>query len=168
MDFEREVKKHKDAVYRQMLRACGNAEDAEDALATATIKAYKAADTLDDPSAFRAWLTTIGRRVCIRIKQRSGTALSLEALEQAGAPALIDESPTADDILELERTHACVLRAFEALPDQYKDVYRLREIEGLSAEETSKKLGLTVANVKSRLHRARHQVRALLDEALLE
>lgn len=149
-----------------MLRACGNVEDAEDALATATIKAYKAADSLDDPSAFRAWLTTIGKRVCLRIKQKSGKTVSLEALEEAGAPVPVSDEISAADLLDIEQTHACVMRAFEALPEQYKEVYRMREIEGISAEETAKSLGLTVPNVKSRLHRARIKVREALDCAL--
>jgi RNA polymerase sigma-70 factor (ECF subfamily) len=54
MDYEREVARHKDAVYRQMLRLCGNAEDAEDVLVEAIVKGFQKAETLDDPSAFRA------------------------------------------------------------------------------------------------------------------
>ncbi len=168
MDFEREVARHKDAVYRQMLRVCGNVEDAEDVLVEATIKAFRAADTLDDPSAFRAWLTTIGKRVCFRLKQKNRTtsALSLEELQAAGVPMPPDESMTVDERLEMEQTHECVMRAFESLPASYRDVYRMREIEGRSAEETAKALKLSVANVKSRLHRARTRVREALDSAL--
>jgi RNA polymerase sigma-70 factor (ECF subfamily) len=77
-----------------------------------------------------------------------------------------DESLTADQVLDLEQTHECVMRAFESLPDNYRDVYRLREIEGRSAEETARLLKLSVANVKARLHRARVRVREALDRAL--
>lgn len=168
MDFEREVARHKDAVYRQMLRVCGNVEDAEDVLVEATIKAFRAADTLDDPSAFRAWLTTIGKRVCFRLKEkkRAEGALSLEALQAAGMPMPPDEGVSVGERLEMEQTHECVMRAFKSLPASYRDVYRMREIEGRSAQETAKALKLSVANVKSRLHRARTKVRQALDSAL--
>ena len=168
MDFERQVARHKDAVYRQMLRVCGNVEDAEDVLAEATVKAFKAADKLEDPAAFRTWLTMIGKRVCFRLKQknRSSSALSLEALQAAGVPMPADESLSADEVLVLEQTHQCVLQAFESLPSNYRDVYRMREIESHSAEETARALKLSVANVKARLHRARTKVREALDQAL--
>ena len=166
MDFERLVARHKDAVYRQMLRVCGNVEDAEDVLLEALAKAFRASGTLDDPQAFRAWLTQIGKRVCYRLKQRKRPSVSLDALEEAGLAVPQDEAMTAEERLEIEHTHECLLRAFEALPEHYRDVYRLREIEGRTAEETAKILGLTVPNVKTRLHRARAQVRKALDRAL--
>jgi RNA polymerase sigma-70 factor (ECF subfamily) len=168
MDFEREVERHKDAVYRQMLRACGNAEDAEDVLVEAMVKAFKAADSLEDPAAFRAWLTTIGKRVCIRLKQRkrADQALSLEGMMEAGAQFPTSHDVTAEDELELEQTQECVKRAFDTLPEHYREVYRMREIEGRSADETSRTLGISVANVKARLHRARLKVRESIDAAL--
>lgn len=165
MDFERELAKHKDDVYRQMLRVCGNADDAEDALATAIIKAYRASGQLEDPGSFRPWLTTIGRRACIRLRQKSGKNVSLEALQEAGVPIPDLSAPTAEENLELERTKQCALQAFEGLPEQFKELYRLREIDGLTNEQTAHKLGLTIANVKTRLHRARVLVREALDTA---
>lgn len=170
MDFEKEVERHKDAVYKQMLRVCGNAEDAEDVLVEAMVKAYKASDTLGEPAAFRAWLTTIGKRVCIRLKQRkrAAQALSLDALIESGVQFPSSGELTAEDELNLEETQHCLQHAFEALPDHYRKVYKLREIEGRSAEEVAKQLGISVSNVKARLHRARLKVRKELDASLCE
>src|SRR5215467_13814564 len=70
MDFEALANKHKDAVYRQMLRVCSNREDAEDVLIEALFRAYRYLDKLERPEAFRAWLASIGRRVCWRLKRR--------------------------------------------------------------------------------------------------
>lgn len=168
MDFEREVARHKDEVYRQMLRVCGNAEDAEDALAVAIIKAYRAADGLKDPGAFRPWLTTIGRRACIRLRQDASNTVSLDALEAAGVAIPDKGQVSPEEALELDRTRACALQAFEALPDQYRQVYQTCEIEGLTTGQAAKKLGLTEAATKSRLHRARQKVREALDSAFRE
>lgn len=165
MDFDREVARHKDAVYRQMVRVCGNVEDAEDALAVALVKAFRASGQLSDPASFRAWLTMIGKRVCIRMKSSKGIKPeSLHAMEEIGLDVPSGE-PTQQERMEIKETHECVIGAFETLPEIYKDVYRLREIEGHSAEEVAKRLRITVAAVKSRLHRAREHVRQRLDSA---
>ncbi|MCH8979096.1 MAG: RNA polymerase sigma factor [Armatimonadetes bacterium] len=165
MDFEREVARHKDSVYRQMVRVCGDMDDAEDALAEALISAYKASDRLRDSGSFRAWLTTIGSRACIRIKMKGG-AVSLEALQEAGLPTPVAPEPSADEQAEMQQMHGCITTAIDALPQDYRDVYSMREIEGNSAAETARALQLTVSAVKSRLHRARGMVREALDKSL--
>jgi DNA-directed RNA polymerase specialized sigma24 family protein len=63
-DFDALTRQHKDSVYRQLLRVCGNHEDAEDVLVEALLKAYRHLNQLRDSEAFRAWLAQIGRRVC--------------------------------------------------------------------------------------------------------
>jgi len=168
MDFEREVAKHKDAVYRQMVRVCGNADDAEDALVEAMVSAFRYSDQLKDSSSFRAWLASIGRRACYKMRQKGQEEMfaSLEALQEAGMPMPTSGDLTADEEAEMQETHQCVLAAISTLPDTYKEVYVMREIDGTSANDTAKKLGLSVPAVKSRLHRARTLVREALDNAL--
>ena len=68
MDFERLSHQHKDAVYRQMVRVCGNREDAEDVLIEALLKAYRSLGDLAAPEAFRAWLARIANRVCWQLR----------------------------------------------------------------------------------------------------
>jgi RNA polymerase sigma-70 factor (ECF subfamily) len=63
-DFETLANQHKDAVYRQMVRVCGNREDAEDVLIEALLKAYRNLDRLRDAVAFRSWLGRIASRCC--------------------------------------------------------------------------------------------------------
>lgn len=168
MDFEKEVATHKDAVYRQMVRVCGNAEDAEDALAEALLSGFKAAHQLRDPSAFRSWLVMIGKRACVKIRMKPGlsTETSLEALEEAGVPMPSSADPNANFEIETTEMHECVIGVIEKLPEIYQVVYMMREIEGQSAEETANSLKISVSAVKSRLHRARVLVREALDKSL--
>jgi RNA polymerase sigma-70 factor (ECF subfamily) len=70
MNFEALANENRDAVYRQLIRACGNREDAEDVLVEALLKAYRNLGQLRDSDAFRSWLAQIGRRVCWQLKQR--------------------------------------------------------------------------------------------------
>ena len=85
-DFDALTREHKDSVYRQMLRVCGNREDAEDVLVEALLKAYRHLSQLRDPAAFRAWLAQIARRVCWQLKEREALLplLQLSTLEQEG------------------------------------------------------------------------------------
>src|ERR1700687_1596408 len=70
VDFDALARQHKDSVYRQMIRVCGNREDAEDVLAEALLKAYRHLDQLRESAAFRAWLVQIAKRGCLQLKER--------------------------------------------------------------------------------------------------
>lgn len=167
MDFERLLRQHQDAVYRQMIRVCGNHEDAEDALVEAILSAYRASDRLREESAFRGWLATIGRRVCVKLRQRDALlpVLSLSGLVEEGREPT---SPSGNPFDAFDRAELkdCVSHALDALPDLYREAYVLREIEGRSAEESSALLGISVPALKSRLHRARALVREALNDGL--
>lgn len=158
--FEALVNEHKDAVYRQMARVCGNREDAEDALATAIMNAFQAYDRLGSDEAFRAWLGTIGKRVCYRMRSHSGITRALEFAEEHDLV-----TPNLDE-MELTLLKGCVKDAVDALEEGYRDVYLMCEIEERTLEEAADTLGLTIAAAKSRLFRARQRVRETLDHSI--
>ncbi|MHB8637761.1 MAG: RNA polymerase sigma factor [Fimbriimonadaceae bacterium] len=164
MDIERQINHHKDAVYRQMVRTCGNHADAEDALADALLGAIKAADQLRDPQNFQAWLAKIGTRSCARMRIRERllkqTSLS-ELLDHGIELPESDADPAAQAVAGLIKE--CVSSAVAQLPPHYRDVYVQREILGEGAGTVAKRLALTVPALKSRLHRARQLVRDSLD-----
>jgi RNA polymerase sigma-70 factor, ECF subfamily len=162
--FERLAAAHKDAVYRQMIRACGNREDAEDVLIEALLKAYRHLDQLRAPGAFQAWLTQIARRVCWQLKEKAAFAplLQLSELEQEGRElAAVDPSPEAQFLTG--RMKELLWEAIGALPPDYREVYELRDLEEVPGEEVAARLGISLAAMKSRLHRARALVRERLD-----
>lgn len=166
MDYDRLAKQHKDAVYRQMVRACGNHDDAEDVLVEALLAAYRALPNIRDENAFQGWLAVVGRRVCSRIQKHEALrpVLSLSGLGDEIEVAGSRQDPVAES--EQEELATCVKKAVANLPETLRDVYLRREIEGKSAEETADGLGITVAAVKSRLHRARQSVRESLDQSV--
>lgn len=167
MDFDTLAIEHKDAVYRQLIRVCGNREDAEDVLVEALLKAYRNLGQLRDSAAFQSWLAQIGRRVCWQLKQREALLpiMQLSALEAAGT-----ELPSRDEPPDLQtarRQMKQLLRdAIVSLPHAERTVYELRDLEEVSGEETAIRLGITLAAMKSRLHRAREGVRKYMDAAL--
>lgn len=166
MDYERLVNQHKDAVYRQMVRYCGgDRDDAEDVLAEALMRAYRSSESLQEENAFRSWLSTIGRRICIRMRHRD----DLRPLVKLGAPELAElpsSAPLPDVQMEKGQTKAIVARGLDKLPPEFREVLELRDLRELSGEETAERLGITLAAQKSRLHRARKALREALDAEL--
>jgi RNA polymerase sigma-70 factor (ECF subfamily) len=166
-DFEGLTRQHKDSVYRQMLRVCGNREDAEDVLVEALLKAYRHLNQLRDSEAFRAWLAQIARRVCWQLKEREALLplLQLSTLEEEGRE-IPGAELTPEGQLAQRQMKQLLDDAIEALPALYRPVYQLRDIEDRPGDEVAERLGLSRAAMKSRLHRARDLVRAHLDAAL--
>ncbi len=164
MDFDALATAHKDAVYRQLIKACGNREDAEDVLVEALLKAYRSLGQLREQTAFRAWLAQIGRRVCWQLKGRQALepVLQLSALEDRGWLA-VDPAPSPEAMLARGQLHELLQGAINALAPAFREVYVLRDLEGHSGEDAARRLGISLAAQKSRLHRARALVRARLD-----
>jgi RNA polymerase sigma-70 factor (ECF subfamily) len=167
VDFEKLANEHKDAVYRQMLRVCGNREDAEDVLIEALLKAYQHLHQLNDAVAFRAWLAQIARRVCWQLKEREALSplLQLSMLEEEGA-AIKDPKPPVDSELALRRMKDLLESAVNQLPPSAREVFVLRDIEEVPGEEVAQRLGISLASMKSRLHRARKLLRERVDAVL--
>jgi len=168
VNFENLVNQHKDAVYRQMLRVCGNHADAEDVLIEALLKAYRHLHQLQDVVAFRAWLAKIASRVCWQLRRREALMplLQLSELEEEGREIRASE-PSAEAKVELAQMKELLFKAIADLPAPYRAVYQMRDLQNVSGEEVAKKLGISTAAMKSRLHRARALIRQQLDTALL-
>jgi RNA polymerase sigma-70 factor (ECF subfamily) len=167
MNFEALANEHKDAVYRQMIRACGNREDAEDVLVEALLKAYRNLGQLRESSAFRAWLAQIGRRICWQLKEREALLpiIQLSAMEAEGAE--LESSHETPDLLAARREmKQILLAAIASLPMPERAVYELRDLEEVSGQKVAARLGISLTAMKSRLHRAREKVRQSMDAAL--
>jgi RNA polymerase sigma-70 factor (ECF subfamily) len=167
VDFDALARQHKDSVYRQMIRVCGNREDAEDVLIEALLKAYRHLDQLRESAAFRAWLAQIAKRVCWQLKERESLLplLQLSTLEDEGREVPGAELPP-DAQLARQEMKRLLSAAIEALPALYRPVYELCDVEDLRGDEVARRLGISRAAMKSRLHRARDLVRNHLDAAL--
>lgn len=171
--FDRLWARYRDKVYRSLLRACGgNPETAQDVLQDALLSAFKALHQFRGDANFATWLYTIARRLCIRARRELDRFYSLDdPLNSEEGKAilrqLIDEySKDPEGVVIENDLRERVRQAVAELPDSLRPVLELRDIEGLSTEETAKRLGLTEAAVKARLHRARELLRHKLEEYL--
>ena len=167
LDFEALANEHKDAIYRQMLRVCGNREDAEDVLIEALLKAYCSMDQLRDSASFRAWLAQIARRVCWQLKEHEALLplLQLSELEEVGLDPR-DLTPAPEEIAAAAQMRQFLRDAVAHLTPEFREVYELRDIEELPGDEVAARLGISLRAMKSRLHRARSLLRERMEVAL--
>lgn len=156
------LQRHESRLYRFARRLCRNPADAEDVLQESLLAAAQGIGKFRGASSLSTWLYTIARSHCIkkhRRRQRRPSEVSLEAEEAQGARNRPDAAPDPEATLEARRLQHALERAIARLDRPYREVLILRDVEGLTAPEVATVTGLSVAAVKSRLHRARARVR---------
>jgi RNA polymerase sigma-70 factor, ECF subfamily len=122
---------------------------------------------LRESAAFRAWLAQIAKRVCWQLKERESLLplLQLSTLEDEGREVAGSEPPP-DVQLAQKQMKQLLTEAVKALPELYRPVYQLCDVEDVRGDEAARRLGISRAAMKSRLHRARNLMRTHLDAAL--
>ncbi len=155
--FNRLVERYTGAVYNQAYRMLNNAQEAEDAVQEAFIRAYTRLSSFDPQRRFSAWLLTISSNYCIdRLRRKRYPWLTLDDV----AFWLTSDHPGPErSALDHERQDE-VQQMLNQLPDNYRTVTVLRYWHDMSYQEIANATGLTESAVKTRLHRAR---RMLLD-----
>ena len=158
------VRTYHDRVYRFGLRVCRDGFDADDAVQEAFIKLAKRPEVARDQGVL-FWLLAVVKHACVRMLRPFARAQRTlgERLKEDDA-ALIDELDPQTALERWELVQA-VHAGIAALERPYREVLILRDLEGLSGEETCAALGLELAAMKTRLHRARTQLRAALERS---
>jgi RNA polymerase sigma-70 factor (ECF subfamily) len=160
------------SIARRILR---NEEDAKDAVQNGFISALSSLDRFEGGSQISTWLHRIVVN-CALMKLRSARCRPEESIDDllpgfeedghVSIPAA--EWVPADRLVMRDEVHRLVRASIDRLPESYRTVLLLRDIEELSTEETAQALGITPVAVKFRLHRARQALRTLLDPRLRE
>jgi RNA polymerase sigma-70 factor (ECF subfamily) len=165
--MERLLMRAQEAAYRFSLLVCGHQEDAEDVMQDALIRTYQHVRQLDNPGAFRTWLYTTVRNACLMKRRRRAGEPShfvpLDGETEARNRDVADTAKPADQRLVDAAVDERLRRALGALPGAYRMIVVLREVEGLSTREVATITGISEANVKTRLHRARTLLRRQLE-----
>ena len=171
--MERLLMRAQEVAYRFSLLVCGGADDAEDAMQEALLKTYRYAARIREPEAFRTWLYRTVKNACLigrrkRVDEPAHTislddvVRRLEGHERA--VDAVDPSRGPEEALMNTRLRSRLRRALEALPPPYRLVVFLRDMEGLTTHEVARVVGISEANVKTRLHRARLFLRQALEK----
>ena len=165
-------------VYRLAFGITRNDADAEEIVQDVFLTLFRKIDTFEGRSALGTWIYRVTTNAAL-IKRR-GKRVELEVLLEDYLPRFLEDghregdraflcadwSQGPDEAAQAAETRAILTQALERLPDTYRAVVLLRDLEGLSNEQAAEVLGETVASVKSRLHRARMALREQLTQAL--
>ena len=159
------------AVARRML-SCR--QDAADAVQDAFVSAFKAIGSFEGSSSLGTWLHRVTVNAClmrIRTRSRKGAASIEELLpcfdENGHHAQAVARWGGALERIETEETRARVHACIDRLPDSYRTVLVMRDIEEMDTHATAVALNTTEGNVKTRLHRARQMLRTLLEKELV-
>ena len=166
--YETLVRIHGGRLLSVARRFLPNNEDAQDAVQEAFIKAFRAIGTFEERAQLHTWLHRILVNTAL-MKIRSRKRRPEESIDdllptfQADGHQTTESRDWSDAIFERKETAAIVRQAIAQLPDHYRMVLTLRDIEERDTMETADALGTTTTVVKVRLHRARQALRTLLD-----
>ena len=167
MDSSAVAEKYRASIYRYILRLVGDPARADDLTQETFIRVHRRIGGLRDPAAVEAWLYRIATNLCYdRFRQREHRSppLPLVSLrEQRDEPAE-EEALQPDHLLEQSDMSDCVVRFLSDLPGPMREVLLLHDLQGFTGPEIADRLGLSIHNVKIRLHRARTRLRAALSE----
>lgn len=170
--FEALVTRHERRIYTVGRRITGHDQDAEDVTQQTFLSALEHLEGFREEASFATWLQRIATHAALKIvrKRKGLPTVSLEANtepQEADGPVphpeyIADWRESPQQLVSRQETARLIDEALSALDEKHRLVFLLRDVEGLSVKETADVLGLTEANVKVRLLRARLQLREQL------
>ncbi|GAB3866385.1 RNA polymerase sigma factor [Hymenobacter segetis] len=159
--FELLMRRYNQRLFRTGVAVLGQPAAAEEAMQNAWVKAYMQLGSFAGRASFPTWLTRIMLNECLMDRRHQQRFVDLETASD-DEPEPVADVPTPLQTVLNDELREALEAAVQALPDKYRSVFVLREVEGLSVAATAAALQLSEANVKVRLLRAREQLRAQL------
>jgi RNA polymerase sigma-70 factor, ECF subfamily len=163
--FEAEVLPHLDAMYRTAMRLTRNPSDADDLVQDSVIKAYRFFDSYETGTNVRAWLLKILTNLFFSKHRRTtleGNVAVMGATDPVSdgwmSAASVNPSREPERMVEKPLIEAAVARALEDIPEDFRTVMVLVDVEGMTYREVADAMGCPIGTVMSRLHRARKAV----------
>jgi RNA polymerase sigma-70 factor (ECF subfamily) len=160
--FEILMRRYNQRLYRVARSVLKDDDEAEDVMQDAYFRAYEHLRQFEGRATFSTWLTRIALHEALARKKRRGRYDELDAIEESkGDSNMIFESgkPDPEEDMAQSELRGLLENAIEGLPETFRTVVVLREIEEMSVAETAATLGLSEALVKTRLHRAHAMLR---------
>ena len=155
------VETYETSVYRLALRMCGNAHDAEEVAQEAFVAAWKGLPAFRGESKFSSWLYQLTTNAAIDFLRREKRHRAAVPMEDEPEPATPD---TPQQAMEESEVRQALQQALDTLTPEHREIFLLRQMRQLSYEEIGRLLGLESGTVKSRLSRAKKQLREILTQ----
>ena len=165
--FDKLVQLYSGKVFRIALHIARSREDAEEVVQETFLRAFQHLKGFEERSRFATWLTRITVNVALGRMRGSGRRQMVPISEDASEEDFVSEQitdwrPNPEQLYSRSELRGILMRALQSLPRGHSTVFWLRDVEGLSIAETAEALGLTEPAVKTRLSRARLQLRERL------
>jgi len=163
--FSQLISRYEGKIFQLAMNITQNREDAEDVLQEAFVKAYQHLDQFQGNSRFYTWVVRIAvNQALMKLrKRRNDRSVSLDEQIDTGEDTVAREiaawDPDPEQQYAREELNGILTNAIDDLEPIYRTVFTLRDVDGLSTEETAEALDLSIPAVKSRLLRARLQLR---------
>jgi RNA polymerase sigma-70 factor, ECF subfamily len=167
MVFGKLVEKYQDRLFNSVAYVVGNVEDARDIVQEAMVQAYLNLRSFQGSSAFYTWLYRIAFNVAATQRRRKRPTVSVDRGREAGLEP-IDDHPGPAELVEREERGRQVRHGLAQLSEEHRAVLILREIDGCDYEAMAEILALPIGTVRSRLHRARLELREELKSVLID
>ncbi len=156
------VRRYQDRLYTTITHLVGSPEDARDIVQDAFVQSFVKLDTFRRNAAFYTWLYRIAFNLAIGFRRKKKNNVSMDQMKAVAGSEPEEPTEGPDGQLEADERAAQVRRAINMLSEEHRRVLVLREMEGCCYEEIAEILDLAVGTVRSRLHRARLQLRDFL------
>jgi len=160
------VRRYQDRLYNSVLRLVDNPEDARDVVQEAFLNAYQSLDGFKGDALFFTWLYRIAFNASVSLKRKQRTVLRIEAGRADGGREPLDASETSRPgrALEQAEEERRIQNALNRLSPEHRTVLVLKDIEGQKYEQMAEILQVPLGTIRSRLHRARLELRELLQQ----
>jgi RNA polymerase sigma-70 factor (ECF subfamily) len=161
------VRRYQDRLYHCVYRLVDNAEDAQDVVQDAFLNAYQSLDRFKGDSQFFTWLYRIAFNTSISLKRKRRVALALRiGRAEPGVHEPLDDSAASrpEHALEKAEQEQRIQQALNRLSPEHRMVLVLKDMEGQKYESMAELLQVPVGTIRSRLHRARMELRELLQQ----
>jgi RNA polymerase sigma-70 factor (ECF subfamily) len=151
-------------LYHYTLSLLHDPAEADDAAQETFVRAARHLESLRDGQALTAWLYRIATHICLDRLRQQARDKTLEVADDADDFEQVEtDAPSLEQIIERSDMSACVQRYLDGLSDSYRAVILLHDLDGLTGPQIAEILGVSLATVKIRLHRARVRLRAQLE-----
>jgi RNA polymerase sigma-70 factor (ECF subfamily) len=165
------VRRYQDRLYNTVFRLVGNAEDALDVVQEAFLNAYQSLESFKGDSLFFTWLYRIAVNAAISFKRKRRVVIPIDAARgvEPGAPQGVEPADPSElsrpgHALEQEEQERRIQRALSRLSPEHRAVLILKDMEGQKYEAMAEILQVPIGTIRSRLHRARLELRELLEK----
>jgi RNA polymerase sigma-70 factor (ECF subfamily) len=160
------VHRYQDRLFNSVIRILDNPDDAQDVVQDAFVSAYQSLGSFKGDAEFFTWLYRIAFNTAVTLRRRRRAMVSLETGRESSATIdPVDLSPESKPGTAMERSEeeTIVRTALNRLSGEHRIVLVLKDIEGMKYEQIAEVIGVPIGTIRSRIHRARLELREILD-----